>query len=265
MISHANSTSIPRSALKSGLRSAPAGDVLGRRIVAGVLYAAARHLPVPLADDMLRERIARWMLEQSLPGESRNLADHLIAPGGGLVRSALGSILRYPMRLVLAPVRTAMAFAFGAQWLANDLAEMVLLGRVVDHAVAVGLFATHREMSAEQLAANAHRVRQAFDAAMGQTRISLLAATLATAIAPFKSFAGLASSLWERAARKDESEARQSGEAGARAPRKSRQSRELEGLTERVRQALLQPEARRFLARFDEIVLAQLESNARQP
>jgi hypothetical protein len=239
--------------MSATLASEPTRDALHRRLVAGVLYAAARFVPVPIVDDLVRERIARWMVAGIVPASMpQDATRDLWADRSGCMPGCLGWLARLPITLLLFPIRKVLAVVLGVRWVARDLAEMLLLGRVIDHALASGLLSESR--SREELAVQSLEVRQAFDAAMRGTDTSLLVALLSTALGPIRALVAAAVRTLRTLRR---TRAEEPAPEGA-----DRQV--IEESVGRVESMLAQPEAKKFLAAFDARVVENLDVLARR-
>ena len=111
----------------AALASEPTPTELRDRILAGILYAAARFVPVPLLDDLLREQIQRWMVRRILPATlSRDGTRPLYADQSGCLGGALRAIAWIPIKLLLFPVRKVLSVVLGVRWVSRDIAEMLL-------------------------------------------------------------------------------------------------------------------------------------------
>lgn len=226
------------------LLSDPLPEALRIRIVAGILYAAARFVPVPILDDLVREQIARWLVRSSLPaGTPREPTRPLYADASGCLGGLLRALFMIPIKLVLFPVRKVLAIVLGVRWVARDLAEMILLGRVIDHAIAEKLLSP--SAAPEAIGAQAHDLRKAFDVALRGTDTKLLVALLGASIGPVRALVSPALRAI-RALRL----------SGGESP--SAEQPELDPAIGRIQRALETPEVRSFLAEFDRRVLENL-------
>lgn len=230
---------------RTGLTSDPTPAALRTRIVAGILYAAARFVPVPLIDDLVREQVARWLVRGVLPaGLPRESTRVLYADAGGCLAGALRALFMIPIKLLLFPIRKVLAVVLGVRWVCRDVAEMILLGRVIDHALAQGILSDHRTPA--EIARDAHDLRTAFDVAMKGTDSKFLVALLGTAITPVRGLVAPAlRALRSLRASRDEAPAPETTE-------------QLEPSVGRIQRALESPEVRRFVDEFDRRVIENL-------
>ncbi|UJR78663.1 hypothetical protein [Sandaracinus amylolyticus] len=237
----------------TGLTSQPTHAALQLRITAGILFAAARFVPVPLVDDLVRQQIAAWMVRSSVPTTmSKAAIQPLWSDESGCVGGCLGALLWLPIKLLLFPIRKILSVVLGVRWVSHDLAEMLLLGRVIDHALAVGLLQEARDVADQTR--QSREIRTAFDVALKATDTSLLSALFATAIGPLRAVVAAAVRTL-RALRT----------SGADAPTlEGSDKATIEGSVSRIEAVLVQPEVKRFLAEFDARVLENLEVLAKR-
>jgi hypothetical protein len=216
------------------------------RLVCGLLASAARLVPVPFLDDVLREKALQLMVSRALRERGRTYGSKAVAPlyadEGGCFQGCLMFFVMLPVKLILFPVRTILAIGMSVKNLARDLSEAVLLGRVLDRVLA----ADRLPMGAppEALHADAARIRLAFSSATAGTDLTLLRGVLATAL---RSVSGLPSAAL-RAARG--LRARPEG-ADPTAGLSSEDKATVEKGASRVLSALETPEMRAFLERYD--------------
>ncbi|AKF08770.1 hypothetical protein [Sandaracinus amylolyticus] len=237
----------------TGLTSEPTPAALRLRITAGILYAAARFVPVPLVDDLVRQQIAAWMVRSSVPTTmSKGAIQPLWADDSGCVGGCLGALLWLPIKLLLFPIRKILSIVLGVRWVSRDLAEMLLLGRVIDHALAVGLLQDARDV-AEQTQ-QSREIRTAFDVALKATDTTFLSALIATALGPVRGLVAAAMRTLRSLRR-----------SGADTPTlEGGDKATIETSVSRIEAVLAQPEVKRFLAEFDARVLENLEVLAKR-
>jgi hypothetical protein len=241
----------PKTEVLRALSSEPDSAALRLRITAGILYAAARFVPVPLLDDLLRERVAAWMVRNTLPRTLSNAAiKPLFSSNEGCLKGCLSAMMWIPVKLVLFPIRKVIDIALGVHWVSRDLAEMLLLGRVLDHASHANLL--HETLDVAALETQSKQLRTAFDAAMKVTDTRVLRTLIAAALGPLRGL--MAASLRTL---------RRFRKTNAEAPSPTTEDQPvIEASVGRVERMLNQPEIRELLSRFDAHVLDQLESSA---
>lgn len=240
----------PPTEARRQLTSQPDSATLRLRITAGILYAAARFMPLPLLDELLRERVVAWMVHNTLPRTLPHIAiKPLFSSNEGCLKGCLSAMMWIPIKLLLFPIRKITDLVLGVHWVSRDLAEILLLGRVLDHARQANLL--HEARDASDLEMQSKRIRSAFDAAMKATDSRVPRALLATALGPLRSL--MAASL--RTLRHFR---RTNAEEPSPAPS---DQPVIEASVGRVERMLNQPEIREFLQAFDAHVLQELEAS----
>lgn len=217
------------------------------RLVCGLLASAARLVPFPFVDDLLRERALQLMVSRTLRARGRTYGSAKVSPlyGGsrGCVEGCAVFVLLLPFRLLLFPFRKILVWVMAVKHIATDLSEAVLLGRALDRALADGRLPEGAEEGL--LREDALRVRRAFENALSGADTTLLAGALRGAL---RSVSGLprAAVAALRKLRKTPDEADPTeGLSGE-------QRRAVDEGTSRVRAVLDTPEIAAMLARFDD-------------
>ena len=147
--------------------------------VCGIAAAAARFLPVPLLDDVVRRRAAQTAVVRTLRAHGRDHPSELVEalwddPERRGLRGRLGGLTR---RLLLFPVRKYTAVFGAVRGVPNDVARVVLLARSVERRLERGELS-----SPDRLEDEARALRQAVDAALSGMDLRLLTAGLADAL-----------------------------------------------------------------------------------
>jgi hypothetical protein len=149
-------------------------------IVCAILAAAARFIPVPLLDDVVRERIRQIWVSRTLKAHQRSYGSAQVAAlwqdPSGCAAGCLSLWWKLPLKLLLFPIRRLVAIFTALSGLSKDITEMVLFGRSVERVLVRGRLLSGSEPVA--LAADARNVRSAFDVAFTQTDKSVVVATL---------------------------------------------------------------------------------------
>ena len=235
------------------------------RIFCGLMASAARLVPVPLLDDILREKAIHLLVSRALAQHGRTFRSKHVAPlygdPRGCMHGCLSALVWVPVKLLLFPIRKVLTWVMAAKNLAADLSEAVLLGRVLERALSAGRLPS--DAAPDALRREADLLRRAFDNAVQGTDMTLLRGLLRTAV---KSVSGLPSAALKavRALRRKGEDADPSADLteGLAASDRAKVDR---GARE-IMNALETPEAVAFLdafdARFDEN-LAILEQRAR--
>jgi hypothetical protein len=166
----------------------PTTSVLGARAVLALLFAAARYVPLPIVDDLVRERIARALVARAASASGHALDPAEIAVLGASSDGCLGclaAIVRVPLFLILYPIRTLLSIVLGVRWASRDLVEMFALGRTIDRLLADGRYP--RDATMEARLAYARDVRRSFDLARRGLDVHAVQGLLSVALGPLRS------------------------------------------------------------------------------
>lgn len=158
------------------------------RLLLALLYAAGRFVPIPFVDDLVREQVALYAVAKAVEGAGATVPRaHLVplgSPATGCFGGCLGLLVTIPLKLILFPIRKITSVIFGVRNVSRDVVEIVVLGRLVDRAVARGEIAGSKTLEAQR--AEALLLRQALDAALKSTDFTILSATLRAVLGPFR-------------------------------------------------------------------------------
>jgi hypothetical protein len=217
--------------------------------VCGIAAGAARFVPVPLLDDVVRRRAAQTAVVRTLRAHDRRWSADLAEPlwaepedAGRGVRGRLGA----RTKVLLFPVRKYAALFGAVRGVPSDVARVVLLARAVDRRLQRGALAAPDRVQAE-----ARALRQAVDEAVAGMDLRLLTAALADGLSSTRGLTTAAVAL----VRERFASPEPAGQVDAGGP-------PVEGpLAEgaaRVMEALRRPEVSALLDRFDAQVDARL-------
>lgn len=224
-----------------------AGASTQLRVVCGLLASAARFVPVPLLDDLLREKALQILVSRALKASGRTYGSAAVAPlyaggGSGCLEGCLLFVLLLPLKLILYPVRKIMVWVSAAKNLSADLSEAILLGRALDRCLARGRLA--EGTPSPELRVEAQRIRAAFANALRGSDLRLLRGVLTATV---RSVSGLPrAALHALRGLRKRSEGADPTEGLSSADREKVN----EG-AERIESALETPEMQAFLAEFD--------------
>lgn len=217
--------------------------------VCGIAAAAARFLPVPLLDDVVRRRAAQIAVVRTLRAHGRGhpseLVEALWDDPEGAHRKLRGRLRGVPSRLVLFPVRKYTAVFGAVRGVPNDVARVVLLARAVDRRLELGELSSRDRVPDE-----ARALRRAVDEAIEGMDLRLLTAALADGLSRSRGLTTAAVAFVQRRLGADEPDA----DLGADGPL-------AEGAAH-VTEVLRRPEITSLLERFDAQVDERLTRSA---
>lgn len=210
-----------------------------------LVRAATRFLPVPLLDDAVAQRATRVAVSRTLRAHGRSYPATAVEPlyagrGGGLLR-LIGSV---PRRVLLFPVRKYTKIAGAVTGVPNDITGVLLLGRATHRRLALGGLAGQ----GQELEREAAAVREALDAVVDEMDLQLLRGAVSDGLGQVKDLTGaVVDYARDRFGRAEDDDDVPEPEGAV-----------AEG-TERVEQALRQPEVLRLLEEFDRRMDARLD------
>jgi len=114
----------------------PSGGSLHFWVVAGMVSGAARFLPVPFVDDIVRDQCRRLVVSRTLAAhgtniQTKDLKSYYASDGGCLV-GCVGLAAKVPLKLLLFPIRKVVAIVTSVRGVPLEIVRMVLLGRTLD-------------------------------------------------------------------------------------------------------------------------------------
>jgi hypothetical protein len=144
-------------------------------VACAIAAAASRFIPVPLLDDLVKERATRTAVSRTWQAHGRPPADPVIRllagdPPGG-VRGWVRSASRVPLALMLYPLRKVTRIVSSVHGVTSDLVGVLLLARSVDRCLTAGWLAGS---DPESLRQDALLIRRAHDRAVSGVDLRLL-------------------------------------------------------------------------------------------
>jgi hypothetical protein len=151
-------------------------------ILAGMVSSAARFVPIPFVDDVIRGQCRRYVVTRTLEAHERTeLLKELrpvYADDSGCIAGCLGMLAKAPVKLLLFPIRKIVAILTSVRGVPMEIIRMVLLGRTLDRLL--------REQTIPQGAVQADQalmMREAFEEAFARMDFRVVRAGLADALA----------------------------------------------------------------------------------
>lgn len=215
--------------------------------VCGIASAAARFIPVPLLDDVVRERAARVAVTRTLRAHGRAYPAQELQPLWDDVshgrRSGAGRLRAAATKALLFPVRKYTAVFGAVRGVPNDVMRLVLLARTLDRRLAQGAFNAGQDLSGQ-----AQALRSAVDRAIDGMDLRLLTAALSDGLSQSR---GLSSAAVAFARSHVTGAADEAPEVRAEGP--------VAHSADQVTQVLRRPEIAQLLSDFDGRVDALLQ------
>ncbi|KLU07363.1 hypothetical protein RISK_000441 [Rhodopirellula islandica] len=151
-------------------------------ILAGMVSSAARFVPIPFVDDVIRGQCRRFVVTRTL--EAHNRTDSLkelrafYAEDSGCVAGCLGMLAKAPLKLLLFPVRKIVAILTSVRGVPMEIIRMVLLGRTLDRLLKEEVIAAG-PVRPQQVVA----MREAFEEAFARMDFRVVRAGMSDALA----------------------------------------------------------------------------------
>lgn len=221
----------------------PSGRLDREWALCALAAAASRFVPVPLLDDVIKERALRTAVVRTWQAHGKpdapDVIDILCDESTGFWAQVRGSVVRLPITLLLYPVRKAVRLVRAAREVGRDLAEVLLLARAVDRCLAAGWFDT---ADGQELRRQALQVRRAHDLTVGSADLRVVEHGLRLALQQVGGLRATAYRFARRAFGRDAADpATRLGTAGPDADRGARE----------VEAALRRPDVATVLADLD--------------
>lgn len=152
-------------------------SLLSSWAVCGIAAAAARFLPVPLLDEVVRERATQVAVVRTVRASGRDVPSDLLAPLWGEPEGGRGGLRRrlrrLPARLLLFPLRKYRAVFGAVRGVPTDVMRVVLLARTVERRTGLGEL-----RDTDRIPDEARALRRAVDEAIDGMDLRLLVAAL---------------------------------------------------------------------------------------
>ena len=111
-------------------------SLLHHWIVAGIVSASSRFIPIPFVDDVVRDQCRRYVVSRTLAAHETELSTKDLKPfyddGGGCLAGCMGTLAKAPLKLLLFPVRKVVAVVTSVRGVPIEVTRTVLLGRTLD-------------------------------------------------------------------------------------------------------------------------------------
>ncbi|MFI7589820.1 hypothetical protein ACIB24_22345 [Spongisporangium articulatum] len=172
----------------------------------GIVVAAARFVPVPLVDDLVRDRATRLAVSRTLKAHGRGYGVSQIEPVYGGAEGTAHQVRRYvasiPRRVLLFPVRKYVALFGSVKGVPSDVLATVLLARTLHRHLARGGLPEAAPEKARE--AEARRLRRAYDAALEELDLKVLTGALGESLSRGRDLTGAAVKAARRLVRRED-------------------------------------------------------------
>ncbi|MBK8998194.1 MAG: hypothetical protein IPM35_20920 [Myxococcales bacterium] len=161
-------------------------------VLSALLYSACRFVPLPFADDIFRNAVARLIVSQALDRHGRTFSSKEVAAlysePVGCLAGCLTALPKLLAKLILFPIRKLLAWIGAVRGISRDLVTALLFGRSVERCLVRGLLPE----GGTGLGGQAKLIRGAFDRALGESQLSISKSALAAVVRQSKRGLGAA-------------------------------------------------------------------------
>lgn len=206
-----------------------------------MVSSAARFVPIPFVDDVIRGQCRRYVVTRTL--EAHDRIDSLkelrafYADDSGCVAGCLGMLTKAPLKLLLFPIRKVVAILTSVRGVPMEIIRMVLLGRTLDRLLKEDKVDVGRGNPPQALA-----MRDAFEEAFARMDFRVVRAAMADALSEVTEWKESAMELASNVAGR-ENQAQPAGDLQADA--------NMEAGARQVEKVLDRPELLAVFAEFD--------------
>ena len=106
-------------------------------VVAGIVSASSRFIPIPFVDDVVKDQCRRYIVSQTLAAHDTELTTHDLKPfydsGSGCLAGCMGALIKAPLKLPAVPgSKNHLHRDVGSWRSARSDANACLMGRTLD-------------------------------------------------------------------------------------------------------------------------------------
>ncbi|WP_149497436.1 hypothetical protein [Roseiconus lacunae] len=201
-------------------------------VIAGMVSAAARFIPLPFVDDLVRSKCRKYVVKSTLDSVGRGELlvefNSLYNEPGGMFSGAAAMAAKVPLKILLFPIRKVVAVMTSVRGVPLEVIRCILIGRTV------------RRMADRADRPSKEALRKAFDSAFARMDFRVVRAVISDALEGIDRWSDAAIRLAKKVAA---NESVQSIESSERKP--------LDDGAERIEKSLNQPRITQLFSEFD--------------
>ncbi|MCM2373670.1 hypothetical protein [Aporhodopirellula aestuarii] len=150
-------------------------------ILAGIVSASSRFIPIPFVDDLVRDQCRRFVVSRTLATEGSQTGVSLetlkpyYSSGGGCLGGCLATVAKAPLKLLLFPIRKIVSVVTSVRGVPLEIMRMVLLGRTLRR------YITNDEIAIDP--AYAAQMRMSFEESFARMDFRVARAAMSDALA----------------------------------------------------------------------------------
>lgn len=159
-------------------------------IIAGIISASARFIPIPFLDEIVQNRCRRYTVKTTIESHAveldlSTLEPYYAAPSGCFA-GCLGMVLKLPLKLLLFPFRKIIAVVTSFRAMPLEIMRVYLLGRTLDRYLSNGNFGQSENNLGIDDTAYAVRMRSAFEQSFARMDMHVVLSAMRDATGGFK-------------------------------------------------------------------------------
>jgi hypothetical protein len=215
--------------------------------------SVSRFVPVPLLDDVVKERAVKLAVTRTLRAHGRGFdaddVEVLWSGADGVLAQARKYAVGVPSRIALFPVRKYVAVMGSVKGVPSDVMAVILLARTVHRRLDAGDLADDADPKHRRQ--EARRLRKAYDAALDEMDLRLFTGALRDGLSTGRNLGSAAVAFARRLRDRDA--------AATGGPDGGGPGADVDAGAARVQEVLARPEISRLMAEFDRRVDEALE------
>ena len=163
--------------------------VASQWIIAGIISASARFIPIPFLDEIVQNRCRRYAVKTAIESHPVELQLSSLEPyysnSSGCFTGCLGMTLKLPIKLLLFPLRKIIALVTSVRGVPLEIMRVYLLGRTLDRYLSNGRLGQSENSLRIDDKAYAARMGSAFEQSFSRMDMHVVLAAMKDATGGF--------------------------------------------------------------------------------
>ena len=159
-------------------------------IIAGIISASARFIPIPFLDEVVQYRCRRHTVKTTIESHAADLDLSTVEPyynnPSGCFVGCVGMILLLPIKLLLFPFRKIVAVVTSFRAVPLEIMRVYLIGRTLDRYLSNGNFGQSENSLRIDDSVYAARMRSAFEQAFARMDMHVVLSAMQDATGGFR-------------------------------------------------------------------------------
>jgi hypothetical protein len=166
-----------------------ASGVASQWIIAGIISASARFIPIPFLDEIVQNRCRRYAVKTAIDSHTVDLQLSSLKPyysnPSGCFTGCLGMMLKMPIKLLLFPFRKIILVVTSVRGVPLEIMRVYLLGRTLDRYLSDGRLGQSENSLRIDDKAYAARMGSAFEQSFSRMDMHVVLAAMKDATGGF--------------------------------------------------------------------------------